>query len=120
MYVSMDDRTPTTEVLANNLRYMMKDRGWNQKELARASGVSQRTVSNILSEVKTPTLDTVELLAKAFGLTMWHLIMPTLIDDLQSPTSIKDVYDKYFAASLEGRAHILSVSDREARYNKAS
>ena len=114
----MDKRQPTKAILARNLRHLMKDRGWNQKETARRAGVDQKTISNILNQKKTPGLDVVESIATAFGLNLWHLILPTLIDDLSIETSISKVYDAYFKAGPEGRQHILQVSEREAEYNK--
>lgn len=114
----MDERQPTKAILARNLAFLMKDRGWNQKETARRAGVDQKVISYILNERKSPGVDTVESIAAAFGLNLWHLIMPTLIEDLSGDTSIRNVYDAYFRASKEGRRHILGVAEREAEYNK--
>jgi transcriptional regulator with XRE-family HTH domain len=116
----MDERTATKTVLARNLRYLMGDRGWDQVDLAKKSGVSQKTVSNILGEIKVPTLDTVDKLASAFGLNLWHLILPTLVEDLKSPTSIRELYAAFSTSNDQGRQFILSVAEREAKFNKAS
>lgn len=113
----MDERTATKTVLARNLRYLMGDRGWDQVDLAKKSGVSQKTVSNILNEMKVPGLDTVDKLAGAFGLNLWQLIMPGLVDDLRSPTSIREVYEAFRKTNDKGKEFILSVAEREAEYN---
>lgn len=93
-------------------------RGWKQMDLERRSGVSQKTISNILAEKKVPTLDTVDMLANAFGLNLWHMIMPTLIEDLESGSKIEQLYDNYFHSSKRGRDYIQSVAEREAEYEK--
>lgn len=120
MFPLMDERTPTKTVLARNLRHLMRSRKWNQAELSKRSKVSQRTISNILTNEKVPTLDTVDKIASAFGLNLWHLIMPKLIEDLESDTSIRLVYEQFFQANDQGKHFILSVAEREADYNKAS
>lgn len=114
----MEKRLPTKTILAANLRYLMKDREWDQTDLGKKSGVSQKTVSNILNEQKVPGLDTVDKLAGAFGLNLWHLILPGLIEDLQSPTSIREVYEAFRQTSDKGKQFILSVAEREADRDK--
>jgi len=116
----MDERPATKTVLARNLRHLMEDRRWDQLTLAKKSGVSQKTISNILRQEKVPTLDTVESIAQAFGLNLWHLIMPTLVDDLQSQTSIRSVYNAFIKSSERGKAFILTVAEREADLKDAS
>lgn len=114
----MEERLSTTAILARNLDHLMKDRGWTQVETAKRARVDQKTISNILNQKKTPGLEVVESIATAFGLNLWHLILPSLIDDLNGGGSIRAVYDAYFKASREGRQHIIQVAEREAEYNK--
>lgn len=98
----------------------MRERGWNQVELSKRSKVSQRTISNMLTEEKVPTLDTVDKIAAAFGLNLWHLILPRLIEDLEGNSSIRNLVDDYFGSNKKGREFILSVAEREHDLNKAS
>lgn len=68
--------------LATNLARLMADSKLtkNQSELARKSGVSQRTISNYLAPERyegSPTLDNIELLARAFNIEAWQLLHPT-------------------------------------------
>ena len=53
----------------------MSEYGWTQSELAIRSGISQKSISNILSGRQSPTLDTVELLSGALGLPAWSLLV---------------------------------------------
>jgi transcriptional regulator with XRE-family HTH domain len=113
-------RPATKTTLARNLRYLMERRGWKQKDLERKSGVSQKTISNILREEKVPGLDTVELIAEAFGLNLWHLIMPSLIAEIESGTNMQTLFDNYIKASAKGQAHIQQVAEREADYETSN
>ena len=59
---------PLKETIRLNLRRLMDQRGWNQPELARRSGVSQTMIGKVLRGESVPTVDTVEALAAAFKL----------------------------------------------------
>lgn len=106
----------TKEVFANNLRHLMKLADLNQTELAKKAGVSQKSISNILSGGQAPTIETAEKLAEPFGLKGWHLIMSGLPDDLISSPSIERLFSSYTNASSEGRKLIDMVAEREAKY----
>jgi transcriptional regulator with XRE-family HTH domain len=106
------------EVLARNLAFLMQLRGWKQVETAKRAGVDQKVISYVLNQKKTPGLDVVDKIAAAFGLNLWHMIMPTLPEDLTSPTSIREVYEDFFRSDPAGREHIAQVAHREAEYNK--
>lgn len=64
------------KIFADRLRFWMAKRGMNQVELARASGVSQPSISNYLNQVKsalTPSPENLYALAKALHCTMEQL-----------------------------------------------
>lgn len=86
-YISDMKKWDINYMLAKNLEAAMKrkfDGEVNQSELARLSGVSQKTISNILSAlVATPgekghstTLSKIEPIAKALGVELWELVHP--------------------------------------------
>ena len=77
----MENMRSVTEVeelhnLAVNLTIAMQGKGWTQRDLEAASGISQPTISNILREKYDPAISIVSRLSKA-------LRKP--IDDLLSP-----------------------------------
>jgi transcriptional regulator with XRE-family HTH domain len=92
----------------------MDQRSWTQVETAKRAHVDQKVISYILRKQKTPGLDVVDKIAAAFGLNLWHLIMPTLIDDLSGPTSIKDLFEDFVASDPEGKRIIAQLAHREA------
>lgn len=60
------------DILAQNLDALMKDRGLSQAELARRSkrygGISQKTISNILSRQHAASVEHIGTLAAVFGI----------------------------------------------------
>lgn len=106
------------QTLARNLRFLMKREQLSEEALEKRSGVAQKTINNILNEASAATLDTLDKIAGAFGLTAWHLIMPNLPDELISSPSMEKLYRSYVSASKEGRALIEHVAEREGKYKK--
>lgn|SRR6185369_16012904 len=106
-------RPNTRTSLANNLKTLMAIRGWNQVELSRKSGVSQRMISAILSQESGCSVETADALAHTFGLQGWHLIMPNLTEDLLKSKAVQDLFESYVGASKEGRALIDAMALRE-------
>ena len=66
----------------------------------------------------SPTLENVELVANAFGLQGWNLIMPNLIDDLiNGDSGISLLVHNYLESNRDGRQHLIRVAEREAEYH---
>lgn len=109
------------ETLAKNVKFLM-DQNDNETEasLAKRSGVSQKTVNNIINNRTSVQLDSVEAIAAAYGLNGWQLIIPGLPAELLSSGTIAKMYDDYANSSSEGRKHIEQVAEREAAYNGSS
>jgi transcriptional regulator with XRE-family HTH domain len=56
--------------LQKRIKSLRELRGWSQGRLAEASGVSRATINGLEAGRSRPVLDTVEAIAKAFGLTL--------------------------------------------------
>lgn len=109
-------RQKPRESLSINLRHLMATREWNQVQLAKRSGVNQKTISNILNGRNTPTLDILDQIAAAFGLNVWHLILPDLPADLVNGGTIERLFENFIASGEKGREYINHVAEREAKY----
>ena len=59
--------------LAANVKRLRLERGWSQEELADRAGKHRTFISQIERVVKTPTIDTVDAIAKALGVTIGEL-----------------------------------------------
>lgn len=52
------------------IRRLMEERGWTDYRLAKESGLSHSTVTNIFNRNNAPTLPTLEAVCRAFGITL--------------------------------------------------
>lgn len=98
----------------------MKLRDWKPAQVAKASGVSPRMVQYILDGDRTPSIEIADQLARAFGITGWQLIKPSLPEDLVSSNALSEVLDDFIAANPEGRELIRTIARREADFAKKS
>jgi hypothetical protein len=116
----MSSRPLPQENLARNLRYLMEAKQENPRMLCeRLRGqVSQRTVANILNCEKIARIDTVDLIAAAYNLSGWHLISPTLIDDLSDSPTLRKLVDDFKHSTKEGQELISQIAAREASVRK--
>ena len=55
----------------------MRQRGWTQRDLSMASGISQRQISNLVKGTQSAALDTAEAIAQAFDMKTWHMLIRT-------------------------------------------
>lgn len=106
-------RPKTRQSVAKNLQVLMAHAGWSQRDLAAKAKVSQRQISNILSQATSCSVETADALAAAFGLQGWHLLLPNLPDDLAESPSIARLVEAYIGSDPAGRAYLNSIADRE-------
>ena len=52
------------------LRHLLAERQWTEYRLARKSGLSDSTIKNIFKRNSLPSIDTLEAICKAFGITL--------------------------------------------------
>lgn len=52
------------------IRQLMEERNWTDYRLAKESGLSHSTVTNMFNRNNAPTLPTLEAVCKAFGITL--------------------------------------------------
>src|SRR5574344_2533865 len=62
------------EMLSDRLKKTMKERGYNQKQLADRTGLSEAAVSKYLSGYRTPHLEILVVLAKSLGVSTDYLL----------------------------------------------
>lgn len=94
--------------------------GHNQKTIGKKSGLSQKTISNMLNpgEDRAPNLENVAKIAKAYKLQTWHLLIPNAGIELLTNISIEKIIDNFMHSDEQSRDTVLQVSENAARYNK--
>lgn len=107
----------TMQTVADNLRGLMVLRQWSEYDLAKASGVAQKTINNILNMRSACTIDTAAALADAFNLSGWQLLLPNLPGQVTASPTLSKLVADWLHASTDGRELISKVAEREAHYN---
>lgn len=62
------------EIFVRNVKVLKTKTGRTQKEIAKAGGVSEAHLSEILNGLSVPTITTVQGVASAFGVPAWMLL----------------------------------------------
>lgn len=109
-------RPRTRVTISRNLRAIMELTDMSQRDLEAKSGVSQRQISNILTQSTSCSIETADALAASFGLVGWHLLIPDLPKELLQSTSIGKLVTSYVRASDDTRHYMDQIADREGKY----
>ncbi len=74
----MGKRNPaqTKRLLARNIRRLRKEKAWSQHDLANEADVRQALVSALELGDANPTLESLDRVAAAFGVTVAELLSP--------------------------------------------
>ena len=58
------------------VRQIREAKGWTQADLAEASGINQGFISKVENGTANPTLDKIEIIARALGVQPYELFSP--------------------------------------------
>lgn len=106
-------KIPTIDqVLSANLERLMDkvEPRITQVAVSKASGIPQRTISRIKNGEVSPTLNSIDGLAKAFGLLPWQLLVPDM--DPKNPPLLRSATQE----EKELYARILAAAQQLAKY----
>ena len=85
--------------IQHRIRHFMEERGWSEYRLALECGLSQSTISNIFVRNTTPSCTTLEIICKAFGITMSQFFSENGMVELTSEQ--KRMFDAWKTLSAE-------------------
>lgn len=74
------------------IRHLMEERGWTDYRLAKESGLSHSTVTNMFNRNNAPTLPTLEAVCRAFGITLAQFF-----SEGNDPNSLTEEQQKLFS-----------------------
>lgn len=90
-----------------NISKKMKEQHLSQNRLAKMAGVSQPSISGILSDTKSPSVDTIRLIADALGCTVAELLGEAPAAQARPlPSDARQLLADYEALSPQGREYI--------------
>ena len=69
------------EIVGENIRQLRKQSGWTQEKLAEKAGISVPFMTQIELARKTASLDVIESIAKAFGVSYERLFKSNIIEN---------------------------------------
>lgn len=98
-------KMPINEVLAVNLAYFMKEKGFTQSSLGRKVGIAQRTIGNYLKpelrqaesksgKAASAKLTEVEKIAEGLGVEAWELLRPITPAEREFYRQIEESFNK--------------------------
>ncbi len=90
--------------IGENISKKMKELGLSQNRLAKLSGISQPGISGILNNTKSPSVDTVQLIASTLNCTVSELMGESGSDGLSGPEAA--LLRDYRALSSQGQEYI--------------
>lgn len=99
------------------MSWLLLKAGLSEAEVSKRSGVSKKSINNMLNARHAPNLDHVDAVAAVFGLNLWHVIMPNLPDELIASRSLDDLIARYSRADARGRESIDRVAEIAADYS---
>ena len=107
------------EAIANNLKRLMTEKKLTQTQLSDKTGVSQKTISNMINtgSVGSITTESIEKVAKFFKIEPYHLMIPDLPTEDLSNNTIEKIINYYAHATKESRLNIARVAELESRYS---
>lgn len=71
------------KIVANNLRALREVRGVAQEELAARAGIDRTYISDLENEKYAISIDKLENLAQALGVSTWQMLHPSTADDVR-------------------------------------
>lgn len=74
------------KVVAGNVKRLRAELGITEEEVKRRSGISQKTFNNIANAEHSPTISTIEKVAKGLGVDPWELMLPQFGLDIPART----------------------------------
>ena len=95
--------------IRERLIQLQKQRGWSDYKIAKEAGLSPNTVSNIYKRGNVPSLATLELLCKAFGITMSQFFAES--DIIEITPEMKELFDKWSTLTDKQKSALLQLID---------
>jgi hypothetical protein len=102
----------TRLVVADNLRDLLDGCGWSEHQLARRARIAQKTINNVLNRRSACSIETLDALARPFGLAGWHLMIRDLPAAIADAPGKFTLVDDWLASDPDGRNLIALLARR--------
>lgn len=117
---SIEMDSTTRQIVAHNVKRLRLARGLSQTALGEKSGTGQTTVSSVeRPDGKSPTLETLALLAKVLDVPDWTLLVDGSALDASQLNALDTLVHIYAGLPTTSKSQVERVAEAEARYAKA-
>ena len=76
------------------IKQLMEERGWTDYRLAKEANLSHSTITNVFKRNNAPTLPTLEVICRAFGITLWDYVMAAIESEMMAAYSAKPLENR--------------------------
>lgn len=111
----MTSKKSAKDILAANLRMLMNTAKHSEAALAKLAGVDPTTINNILNRNNAAKIDSVQAVAKAYGLDTWKLLVENMAEAVGHNGELGTIISAYAKTDETGRHSILKVAEIAAR-----
>lgn len=91
------------------LQKIIYERGWTYYRLSKNSGLSESTVTNIFKRNTVPSIPTLELICKGFGITLSQFFADG--DMVELTSDLKRIFDGWSNLTPKQKQAVLQVID---------
>ncbi|MBP8282886.1 MAG: helix-turn-helix transcriptional regulator [Chromatiaceae bacterium] len=111
----------TRQIVATNVKRLRLARGLTQTALGEKSGTGQTTVSSVEKpDGKSPTIETLALLAKTLDVPEWTLLVDGSALDVAQIKALDVLVHTYAGLPSPSKDQVQRVAEAESRYSKVS
>ncbi len=89
------------------LQKLMKERGLTMYRLSVDSGLSQSTIANIFRRNTTPSVETLEMICKGFGITLSQFFAEG--EMVEMTPDLKELFDGWLSLNTEQKSAVLQM-----------
>ena len=96
----------TVDILDRLLR-LLKERNWTEYRLAKESGLSESTIANIYRRNAVPSIPTLEVICKGFGITLSQFFADDEMVELTP--ELKELFGNWLTLTAEQKQAALTM-----------
>lgn len=93
--------------VTERIEQLMKQRDWSVYRLGKESGLSQSTLAHVFRKDSEPTISTLEVICKAFGVTLSQFFAEG--DFVALTTEQREILDKWATLTDEQKLLVLGM-----------
>ena len=89
------------------LKKLLKDRGWTEYRLAKNCNLSESTIANIFRRNTVPSITTLEMICKGFGITLSQFFSDC--DMVELTPELKELFDSWVNLTPEQKKAVTQM-----------